>query len=77
VLTVVVPKEPAPARTKPRPIAVHSKLWLSELGSVAAKSTCVSLRCDVMEFVNKLSKSKNTLLARFLLERKILSVILK
>lgn len=26
VLTVVVPKEPAPARTKPRPIAVHSKL---------------------------------------------------
>ncbi|KAF8641682.1 hypothetical protein HU200_067704 [Digitaria exilis] len=26
VLTVVVPKEPTPARAKPRPIAVHSKL---------------------------------------------------
>ncbi|KAJ1258854.1 hypothetical protein BS78_10G107400 [Paspalum vaginatum] len=26
VLTVVVPKEPAPARPKPRPITVHSKL---------------------------------------------------
>ncbi|PAN25114.1 hypothetical protein PAHAL_4G276400 [Panicum hallii] len=26
VLTVVVPKEPAPARPKPRPIPVHSKL---------------------------------------------------
>ncbi|CAL5047124.1 unnamed protein product [Urochloa decumbens] len=26
VLTVVVPKEPTPARPKPRPIAVHSKL---------------------------------------------------
>ena len=26
VLTVVVPKEPAPARPKPRPVPVHSKL---------------------------------------------------